>query len=79
MADKPKKPQKLRARLPRGLVDRTPSELAATLVTHLRSRVPSLASILSAAVGPSNGPVSERNFLTSLGAWLLNAQYRLCT
>jgi len=30
MADKPKKPQKLRARLPRGLVDRTPSELAAT-------------------------------------------------
>ncbi len=36
-----------------------PSELAATLVTHLRSRVPSLASILSAAVGPSNGPVSD--------------------
>ncbi|MCX7307580.1 MAG: histidine--tRNA ligase [Afipia sp.] len=30
MADKHKKPQKLRARLPRGLVDRTPSELAAT-------------------------------------------------
>lgn len=30
MADKTKKPQKLRARLPRGLVDRTPSELAAT-------------------------------------------------
>ena len=30
MADKPKKPQKLRARLPRGLLDRTPSELAAT-------------------------------------------------
>src|ERR1700752_37874 len=30
MADKPKKPQKLRARLPRGLVDRTPSEIAAT-------------------------------------------------
>lgn len=31
MSDKkPKKPQKLRARLPRGLVDRTPSELAAT-------------------------------------------------
>src|SRR5450432_3128734 len=30
MAEKPKKPQKLRARLPRGLVDRTPSELAAT-------------------------------------------------
>ncbi len=27
---KPKKPQKLRARLPRGLVDRTPSEIAAT-------------------------------------------------
>jgi histidyl-tRNA synthetase len=30
MADKPKKPQKLRARLPRGLVDRTPAEIAAT-------------------------------------------------
>jgi len=30
MADKPKKPQKLRARLPRGLVDRTASEIAAT-------------------------------------------------
>ncbi|GAA3841564.1 histidine--tRNA ligase [[Pseudomonas] carboxydohydrogena] len=31
MSDKkPKKPQKLRARLPRGLVDRTPSEIAAT-------------------------------------------------
>jgi histidyl-tRNA synthetase len=27
---KPKKPQKLRARLPRGLVDRTPTEIAAT-------------------------------------------------
>ncbi|CAN5340356.1 histidine--tRNA ligase [soil metagenome] len=27
---KPKKPQKLRARLPRGLVDRTPAEIAAT-------------------------------------------------
>jgi histidyl-tRNA synthetase len=31
MSDKkPKKPQKLKARLPRGLVDRTPSEIAAT-------------------------------------------------
>lgn len=30
MADKPKKPQKLRARLPRGLEDRGPAELAAT-------------------------------------------------
>jgi histidyl-tRNA synthetase len=30
MADKPKKPQKLRARLPRGLADRGPAELAAT-------------------------------------------------
>jgi histidyl-tRNA synthetase len=30
MAEKPKKPQKLRARLPRGLVDRTPAEIAAT-------------------------------------------------
>src|SRR4029079_4711779 len=30
MADKPKKPQKLRARLPRGLADRTPAEIAAT-------------------------------------------------
>ena len=30
MADKPKKPQKLRARLPRGLADRGPSEIAAT-------------------------------------------------
>src|SRR5450631_2103286 len=30
MADKPKKPQKLRARLPRGLADRTASEIAAT-------------------------------------------------
>ena len=30
MADKPKKPQKLKARLPRGLVDRTASEIAAT-------------------------------------------------
>ena len=31
MSDKKsKKPQKLRARLPRGLVDRTPSEIAAT-------------------------------------------------
>jgi histidyl-tRNA synthetase len=32
MAEKPKKPQKLRARLPRGLVDRTPAEIAATRV-----------------------------------------------
>src|SRR6201987_4340064 len=30
MAEKPKKPQKLRARLPRGLADRTPGEIAAT-------------------------------------------------
>jgi histidyl-tRNA synthetase len=30
MADKPKRPQKLRARLPRGLADRGPSEIAAT-------------------------------------------------
>ncbi len=30
MADKPKKPQKLRARLPRGLADRTAVEIAAT-------------------------------------------------
>ncbi|SDT48327.1 histidine--tRNA ligase [Bradyrhizobium canariense] len=30
MADKPKKPQKLRARLPRGLADRGPAEIAAT-------------------------------------------------
>ena len=30
MADKPKKPQKLKARLPRGLADRGPTELAAT-------------------------------------------------
>ncbi len=32
MADKPKKPQKLRARLPRGLADRGPAEIAATRV-----------------------------------------------
>src|SRR3982075_3371465 len=30
MAEKPKKPQKLRARLPRGLADRGPAEVAAT-------------------------------------------------
>jgi histidyl-tRNA synthetase len=30
MADKPKKPQKLKARLPRGLADRGPSEIATT-------------------------------------------------
>jgi histidyl-tRNA synthetase len=30
MADKPKKPQKLKARLPRGLADRGPAEIAAT-------------------------------------------------
>ncbi|QWG17576.1 histidine--tRNA ligase [Bradyrhizobium sediminis] len=30
MAEKPKKPQKLRARLPRGLADRGPAEMAAT-------------------------------------------------
>ena len=30
MAEKPKKPQKLRARLPRGLADRGPAEIAAT-------------------------------------------------
>jgi histidyl-tRNA synthetase len=30
MADKPKKPQKLRARLPRGLADRGPAEIATT-------------------------------------------------
>ncbi|MDR3466702.1 MAG: histidine--tRNA ligase [Xanthobacteraceae bacterium] len=30
MSEKPKKPQKLRARLPRGLIDRGPAELAAT-------------------------------------------------
>src|SRR6202451_446721 len=32
MADKPKKPQKLKARLPRGLADRGPAEIAATRV-----------------------------------------------
>jgi histidyl-tRNA synthetase len=32
MAEKPKKPQKLRARLPRGLADRGPAEIAATRV-----------------------------------------------
>ena len=30
MSDKPKKPQKLKARLPRGLADRSPAEIAAT-------------------------------------------------
>ena len=30
MADKPNKPQKLKARLPRGLADRGPVEIAAT-------------------------------------------------
>ena len=30
MADKPKKPQKLKARLPRGLEDRGPAAIAAT-------------------------------------------------
>src|SRR5450830_1041467 len=30
MADKPNKPQKLKARLPRGLADRGPAEIAAT-------------------------------------------------
>src|SRR6187431_710648 len=30
MAEKPKKPQKLKARLPRGLADRVPAEIAAT-------------------------------------------------
>jgi histidyl-tRNA synthetase len=30
MADKPRKPQKLKARLPRGLADRAPAEIAAT-------------------------------------------------
>ena len=30
MADKSKKPQKLKARLPRGLADRGPAEIAAT-------------------------------------------------
>ena len=30
MSDKPKKPQKLKARLPRGLADRGPAEIAAT-------------------------------------------------
>src|SRR5258708_19451847 len=30
MADKPSKPQKLKARLPRGLADRGPAEIAAT-------------------------------------------------
>jgi histidyl-tRNA synthetase len=39
MADKPKKPQKLRARLPRGLADRGPAEIAATraMVEKIRS------------------------------------------
>jgi histidyl-tRNA synthetase len=39
MADKPKKPQKLKARLPRGLVDRGPAEIAATraMVEKIRS------------------------------------------
>ena len=36
-----------------------PSELATVLVSQLRSRVPGLPPILSAAVGPSNGPVSD--------------------
>ncbi|MDO9062309.1 MAG: HisS family protein, partial [Bradyrhizobium sp.] len=38
MAEKPKKPQKLRARLPRGLADRGPAEIAATraMVTKIR-------------------------------------------
>jgi histidyl-tRNA synthetase len=39
MADKPKKPQKLKARLPRGLADRGPAEIAATraMVEKIRS------------------------------------------
>ena len=38
MAEKPKKPQKLRARLPRGLADRGPAEIAATraMVSRIR-------------------------------------------
>ena len=38
MAEKPKKPQKLRARLPRGLADRGPAEIAATraMVSKIR-------------------------------------------
>jgi histidyl-tRNA synthetase len=38
MAEKPKKPQKLRARLPRGLADRGPAEIAATraMVENIR-------------------------------------------
>ena len=36
---KPKKPQKLRARLPRGLVDRTPAEIAATRLQDLDTEV----------------------------------------
>jgi histidyl-tRNA synthetase len=38
MADKPKKPQKLKARLPRGLADRGPAEIAATraMVENIR-------------------------------------------
>ena len=39
MADKPKKPQKLKARLPRGLADRGPAEIAATraMLERIRS------------------------------------------
>jgi len=39
MAEKPKKPQKLRARLPRGLADRGPAEIAATraMVENIRA------------------------------------------
>ena len=38
MAEKPKKPQKLRARLPRGLADRGPAEIAATRVMVAKIR-----------------------------------------
>ena len=39
MAEKPKKPQKLKARLPRGLADRGPAEIAATraMLERIRS------------------------------------------
>ncbi|HJZ22325.1 MAG TPA: histidine--tRNA ligase [Bradyrhizobium sp.] len=64
MADKPKKPQKLRARLPRGLADRGPAEIAAT-----RAMVEKIREVLELyGFEPVETPAME--FTDALGKFL---------
>jgi len=58
MADKPKKPQKLRARLPRGLEDRGPAAIAATWMRCLEEAGLTVA-VEARDVDQAGGPLAH--------------------